>query len=112
MENLGEVIYTMENEYNVNGLFCLAVSALESTFGTSDAAVSKNNLFGFIDSSGNLLEFDTPEDCVMYWGELIRKYYIDEGLDTIELIQKKYCPDSTTWAPSIRSLFEEFANYV
>lgn len=112
MSNLGEVIYNMENEYNVNGLFCLAVSALESTFGTSDAAVNKNNLFGFINNSGYLMEFDSPEDCVMYWGNLIRNYYIDAGLTTIDQIQKKYCPNSTTWAPNIHTLFKEFAELI
>ena len=111
MKNTGEFLVKMEAEYNVNGLFCLAICVQESGFGTSKAAIERNNLFGFIRES-KLMYFDTVEDCIMFWGKLLRNFYIDDGLDTIDSIQDRYCPGSTTWADDVTWLFNNFASYV
>lgn len=110
MEGMGDTLVKMEEEYDVNALFCLSVSYIESGFGTSNAAISKNNLFGLIASTG-LMSFDTPEDCIMYWGKLLRNSYINNGRNTISSIQKIYCPNSTTWAPNITTYFNRYASF-
>lgn len=112
LRSAGEAIVKMEEEYNINGLFCLAVCGLESGSGTSYAAREYNNLFGLMANSGNLMKFETIDDCIMYWGKLIRNNYVDYGLTSIGSIQGKYCPGSTSWAPDVRWLFSTYANMV
>ena len=67
--------------------------------------------FGFI-SDSKLMNFDSVEECIIYWGKLIRTYYVDNGLDTIDSIQERYCPGSTTWANDVKWFFKLFGSYV
>lgn len=108
LSNLGDALVIMEEESGVNALFCLAVASLESGYGTSDAAINKNNLFGLM-RSGSLMEFSSVSECISYWGNLIKNYYIDSNRDSIEDIQPKYCPDSETWAPDVSYLFNTYS---
>lgn len=109
---MGESLVKMEQETGVNALFCLSVGSLESGHGTSYAAESKNNLFGLIGNSGNLMSFDSVDDCVMYWGELIRNNYIDNGRTTVSSIQSKYCPGSSTWSGNVSYFMNEYSDHV
>lgn len=108
LSNLGDALVIMEEESGVNALFCLAVASLESGYGTSDAAINKNNLFGLM-RSGSLMEFSSVSECISYWGNLIKNYYIDSNRDSIEDIQPKYCPDSETWEPDVSYLFNTYS---
>ena len=109
---MGESLVKMEQETGVNALFCLSVGSLESGHGTSYAAESKNNLFGLIGNSGNLMSFDSVDDCVMYWGELIRDNYMDNGRTTVSSIQSKYCPGSSTWSGNVTYFMNEYSEHV
>ena len=109
---MGESLVKMEQETGVNALFCLSVGSLESGHGTSYAAESKNNLFGLIGNSGNLMSFDSVDDCVMYWGELIQDNYMDNGRTTISSIQSKYCPGSSTWSGNVTYFMNEYSEHV
>lgn len=42
-----EIFYNMEQKYNMNGIFLLAVGIHESAWGSSLIAQNKNNLFGY-----------------------------------------------------------------
>lgn len=108
LSNLGDALVKMEEESGVNALFCLAVASLESGYGTSDAAMNKNNLFGLM-RSDSLMEFSSVSECISYWGNLIKNHYIDSNRDSIEDIQPKYCPDSETWAPDVSYLFNTYS---
>ena len=109
---IGESLVKMEQETGVNALFCLSVGSLESGHGTSYAAESKNNLFGLIGNSGNLMSFDSVDECVMYWGELIRDNYMDNGRTTVSSIQSKYCPGSSTWSGNVTYFMNEYSDHV
>lgn len=111
MFGIGNALVKIEKEYQVNGLLCLAVASLESGYGTSNSAYTNNNLFGLIGSNG-LMKFDSVDECIIYWGKLIRNYYIDNGLYTIYAIGTKYCPESDTWVGNVSYLMKEYANQV
>ena len=111
ISGIGEALFKMEQEYGVNALFCLSVGSFESGHGTSAAATSRNNLFGLIGSDG-IMQFDSIDECISYWGRLIRNYYIDQGLTTISAIQKKYCPGSSTWTGNIEYFMDTYAEHV
>lgn len=63
-----------------------------------------NNFFGFMGSSGRWMKFDTPQDGITYFGELISgPIYAGK---TIDEIAATYCPDTPRWAPDVRWLME------
>lgn len=109
--NLGESIHKMEEEYNVNAFFCMSVAIYESTTGTSDAAVNHNNIFGLVKDK-KLMNFVSLDDCVQYWGNLMRYKYIDTGLTSIDAIQTKYAPKSNTWATNVTLIHGLLTKYV
>jgi beta-N-acetylglucosaminidase len=76
---IGNSIVKVQNEYNVNGLYMLAHSILESNWGTSRLALEKKNIFGLgaIDSC--------PFDCAQSFNtyeESIEQGLIDRFLLT------------------------------
>lgn len=76
----GEVFKRAEKTYGINALFLLAVAGHESSFGTSDIAREKLNLFGFKatddDPSGNATRFDSVEASVKAAAELFATKYV------------------------------------
>ena len=109
--NLGESIHKMEEEYNVNAFFCMSVAIYESTTGTSDAAVNHNNIFGLVKNK-KIMNFVSLDDCVQYWGNLMRYKYIGTGLTSIDAIQTKYAPKSKTWATNVTLIHGLLTKYV
>lgn len=109
---VGEILVEMENEYEVNGLFCLAVGCLESSYGTSYSANNRNNLFGIMRSGGVQRTFSSVAECIDYWGNMIRSGYMNRGLTTISSIQPVYCPGSTTWTDSVSGMMHKYISKV
>ncbi|GAA0083685.1 hypothetical protein UT300007_01240 [Clostridium sp. CTA-7] len=78
LRDLGGALKEVENNYGVNALLTLAVSINESSYGMSDIAQTKNNLFGLkaYDSSvGSADSFASPRDSVVDF----TKNYISRG---------------------------------
>ncbi len=94
--NTGEYLEYIEDTYNINGLFALSVSSLESGWGLKHP---NNNLFGF---NSGAMYFDDDGESINYFGKLIRERYIDLGLTSIGSISSKYCPpNSDKWTKDI-----------
>lgn len=94
---IGEGLYQVETEYNVNGLYLLGFASLESGWGASSLAVNSNNLYGLMG-----MKFDSPIDCTLYMGKLIRMNYLNSGYTSLYSIQRKYCPNGgSTWVNNI-----------
>lgn len=107
IEGLGHVFVQLEEDYNVNGLFALAVCNLESSLGRYNA--NTNNFFGFYYGNG-YMSFDTPEDGILYFGELLSSsLYFGKSIDEIAAI---YCPPNPEWASLIRTLMEQNYNKI
>lgn len=70
MLNLGESFINNQNKYGINALLTLGVAANESSWGSSDFAQYRNNLFGHAaydsDPNGNANSYSTPEFSVYY----------------------------------------------
>lgn len=100
LQGIEEALLTIEAANNVNALFALSVSKLESGNGTSYLSTNRNNIFGFRNRYG-WMQFDSQVDCVLYFGELIENFYVGRGYDTIEKIGPRYAEGSTDWAPKV-----------
>ena len=88
LTTIGDSLYKVEQENNVNGLYLLGIASFESGWGTSSLAIKSNNLYGLIGR-----KFNSVDECTEYMGSLLRSAYIDKGLDTLAKIQTKYCPN-------------------
>ncbi len=86
-----ETLYNLEQNYNINALFLLAIASHESAYGTSQ--FHKNNVCGYGSSS-----YDSIDDCLDYVGRALAKYYLDSSGPyfkgkTIDDVNKTYAAD-------------------
>jgi len=79
----GEVFKEAEKRYQVNALYLMAHSALESAWGRSQIAKDKNNFFGIAayDTTpyNSAKSFDNVDKGILGAAKWIRENYIDEG---------------------------------
>lgn len=67
LRNKGQALIDVQNKYGVNAMMVLGVAMNESARGTSQIAISKNNIFGLnaVDSdTGNANSFVSVESCI------------------------------------------------
>lgn len=80
-EGLAYMFIKAEQEFKVNALFLVGLTANESGWGTSRLAQGKNNLTGFQaynhDPYNSAKHFDSWEDCIMQTAEYIRNNYLN-----------------------------------
>ena len=80
-EDNTEVFYNVEQKYNINGIFLASLAIHESSWGTSQIAQDKKNLFGYgsYDSTPyeSSFEFETYEEGIDLVARVLTKYYIN-----------------------------------
>lgn len=82
LAGLGNNFADAEGLTGINALFIIAHAALESAWGKSKIAKSKNNLFGIgaIDSApGQAMAFDSFTECIGYYAGWLKSEYLTEG---------------------------------
>ena len=82
MRNLGQTFIDNQNEYGVNALLMIGVAANESAWGSSNIAMTKNNLFGHAaydsDPNGSANGYSSVEYSVYYHAaRFVSKGYLD-----------------------------------
>ena len=108
LEGIEEAVIQCEETYGINSLFILSVAALESGWGNSHLAQSRNNLFGIAAYDSDVdaaYSFETKGHCVQYFAELIYEDYIGEGRYDLYSINDKYA-SSDAWAYKVGSLMD------
>lgn len=89
--------------YDVDSNLAIAISRLETGHYTSEIFLECNNFGGMLGSEGFMKFRNSMEGCEAFVGML--KYgYIDQGLDTPEKMQPKYCPVNPQWSTLVRRL--------
>ena len=84
-------IKEIAEKYGMNWKIAVAISKHETGVYTSKAFKELNNVGGMMCNDG-LKEYATLEEGIEAFVKNLKYNYIDEGLDTIEKIQPKYCP--------------------
>lgn len=83
LAGLGQAFIDVENRDGINALWGIAQAALETGWGTSAIAEDKNNLFGITaydaNPYGDASSYNSPADCVEYWGDFLKKNYLTPG---------------------------------
>ena len=83
----GESFVELEDKYNLNGIFAIAVSIEES--GWSGRQANKNNYYGMKGSNG-YLSFASAKENILYFGEMMTNT-LYKG-KSLKRIAKIYCP--------------------
>lgn len=104
-------VYEVANKfYGVDINLLKAIEMHESARYTSDLFLENNNSWGAMCGDG-YLAFDSHEQSVMELARTIKYYYLDLGLDTIDKMAVKYCPDDyVNWSNSVKEIYEEVNN--
>ncbi len=82
LHGLGEAYALAERESGVNALFLVALSALESAWGSSYFARTRNNLFGFqafTSNPGAAARFASKEVCIAFVAGYLKEHYLTVG---------------------------------
>ena len=124
-----DYFYYAEQEYELNGIFLAAVAIHESGWGTSNIAVQKNNLFGYMAYDSNAYysakTFSTYSEGIDLLARVFVKYYLNpagteiyggniaEGKyyngSTLQGVNTRYASDSS-WASKIYSVMQTLYN--
>ena len=87
----GEVFYNASVENNVNPMLMVAIANHETGFGTSKILRTHNNVGGHY-INGSFKYYNNIDESIYAQARILKRYYIDEGLNSIDLIGNKYCP--------------------
>lgn len=120
LEGLGWAYVEAEKRYNVNALYLVAHSALESGWGDSAIANLKNNLFGFQAYDASPTEsaraFNSKADCILIVANYIANEYLTQtgqhyNGSTLSGMGIKYASDDN-WAIKIASIMNRLQGEV
>ena len=106
-------IKAVADSYEIDWRLAVAISMHETGKYTSVAFKEKNNVGGNF-KSGSLMVFEDLDKGIDFFVSNLKNNYIDIGLDTIELIQPKYCPigindngDNKYWVSGVTKYYKE-----
>lgn len=114
-DNETELVKQISAKYGVDWKLIEAIVRHETGNRTSRAYHELNNVGGLMGKDG-LMKFETKEESYERLVYVIKNYYIDMGLTTIEQIQKKYAPIgaendpnnlNSHWTSSVKKIYEE-----
>lgn len=106
---LGKALYDMEQDSGVNGIFCLAVGHIESSWKHQAAP---NNFWGIKKTASTYRSWSSPYEGILGFG----RYMSGRGLyngKTISQISKIYCPpNSNNWANGVVKYMNKYNNQI
>ena len=120
LEGLGQAYIDAENQYNVNALFLIGLSCLESNYGNSNFAINRNNITGFrayTEDPSKAIYYDTKADCINQTASYLNKHYLTKGGkyyngETMLDANVRYCT-SSLWSTKINNIIlEKFDDFV
>lgn len=112
-------IYNKATEYGLSreqAFIVVSISRHETGKWTSKAFLEKHNLGGIMCSTG-LRQYGSLDEGIDAFVSLLKNRYFDRGLDTIEKIQKVYCPIGASndprglnqyWLPMVTKYYNEY----
>lgn len=111
LQVLADSYYDMENEYNVNAIFLMALNIEESGHGKSELALLNNNIGGVKSSSGGWETFNDWSHSLEYIASLIDEMYLSEdgayyNGESIYDVNIRYC-EGNQWAHNLNTIAME-----
>ncbi|MFD2330091.1 glucosaminidase domain-containing protein [Cohnella sp. GCM10020058] len=91
LKGTGDLFQAAAKKYGIDARLLTAIAMHETGNGTSSAAKNKYNVGGMMGRNG-LMSFDSLAAGIDAMASNLKRLYYDQGLTTIEQIQRKYAP--------------------
>lgn len=102
-----DLIFKLSQEYGFDYYWIIAIAQQESNLCKSIPQDS-HNCWGYGINSAGTLRFDSYELALKSYAEYLKREYFDKGLNTPELMMRKYCPHSNgSWAYGVNQFIKE-----
>ncbi len=102
-----DLIFKLSETYGFEYYWIVAIGQQESNL-CKKIPEDSYNCWGYGINSAGTLKFDNYELALKSFAEYLKREYFDKGLNTPELIMKKYCPHSNgSWAYGVNHFIEE-----
>jgi hypothetical protein len=102
-----DLIFKLSQTYGFDYYWIVAIAQQESNL-CKKIPDNSYNCWGYGINSAGVLKFDNYELALKSYAEYLKREYFDKGLNTTELIMKKYCPHSNgSWAFGVNQFIGE-----
>lgn len=102
-----DLIFEMSELYGFDYYWIVAIAQQESNL-CKKAPEGSHNCWGYGIHKRGTKTFDSYELAIKSYAEYLKTSYFDIGLNTPELIMKKYCPSSNgSWAAGVTQFINE-----
>jgi len=107
MAPYSDLIFQISEDYGFEYYWIVAIAQQESNL-CKKAPEGSYNCWGYGVHKKGTLKFDGYELAIKSYAEYLKREYFDKGLNTPELMMKKYCPSSNgSWANGVNQFIEE-----
>ena len=101
------LIFELSQTYGYDYYWIVAIAQQESNL-CKKIPEDSHNCWGYGIHKNGTLRFDNYELALRSYAEYLKRQYFDKGLNTPELIMKKYCPSSNgSWAYGVKQFINE-----
>jgi hypothetical protein len=102
-----DLIYQISNDYGFEYYWIVAIAQQESNL-CKKIPEGSHNCWGYGIHKKGTLKFENYELAIKSYADYLKREYFDKGLNTPELIMKKYCPGSNgSWAKGVWQFINE-----
>lgn len=102
-----DLIIRLSKTYGYEYYWIVAIAQQESNL-CKKIPENSYNCWGYGIHKSGTLRFDNYELAIQSFAEYLKREYFDKGLNTSELIMKKYCPSSNgSWAYGVNQFIQE-----
>lgn len=102
-----DLIFELSESYGYEYYWIVAIAQQESNL-CKKVPEDSHNCWGYGIHKNGTLKFDNYELAIRSYASYLKVQYFDKGLNTAELIMKKYCPSSNgSWANGVNQFIEE-----
>jgi hypothetical protein len=100
-------IFDLSQSYGFDYYWIVAIAQQESNL-CKKMPDNSNNCWGYGINSSGTLRFDNFDLALKSYAAYLKTEYFDKGLNTPELMMKKYCPHSNgSWARGVQQFIDE-----
>jgi hypothetical protein len=102
-----DLIFQLSQNYGYEYYWIVAIAQQESNL-CKKAPEDSYNCWGYGINKKGTLKFDNYELAIRSYAEYLKREYFDKGLNTPELMMRKYCPSSNgSWANGVNQFIKE-----
>lgn len=108
MSGTGKTVLEVEEKYNVNAFFTIAVAQSETQRGLTGTGASKKNPYGLTSKGNGYRSFNSYDEAILTFGDTLNRLYIPNGRTTVEKVNQIYCPGNSGWSTSVRTIMDNY----